>query len=223
MVRIRVDLQFVEIEYELWALGEYLNALEQQITFLTDQKRVQTYADLQTQKLDRHDPEVDLAFQELSELTESVLPRYFRGPFLVTLWAVYEAAITQIATYLQGYEDQALALKDIRGHTFLERASKYFGHVVAVPLHSSDHVAARLEMLVVLRNAVAHGNGRLGAVNKEAQRKIEQWSQQNEGVSETNGFLLLSDEFLRNSCQLVDESLRDLLMRVRELPRHSSA
>jgi hypothetical protein len=223
MARVRADLRFAEIEYELWALGEYLDALEVQIKFITDQKRVQTHADLQVQRLHGDGSEAGLVLQELSELMENVLRRFFRGPFLVTLWAVYEAAITQIAAHLQREQDQALALKDIRGHTFLERANKYFGHVVAVPLHLSESIGAKLEMLLVLRNAVAHGNGRLGAVSKEAQKKIKYWSQQDSGISEINGFLLLSDEFLRNSYQLVAESLRDLIRRIRELPRGPSA
>ena len=38
-----------------------------------------------------------MAMQEHDELIEFPLPRLFRGPFLVALYAVYESAVTEVS------------------------------------------------------------------------------------------------------------------------------
>lgn len=216
MSKLVIDFRFVEIDYELWALGEYLDMLEQQLPVLRNQAREQTYAQLRDEEVEADDPEVDFAFQELDELVERVLPRFFRNPFLVTLWAIYESAIIGIADYLKEQQGQALGIQDIRGG-FLDRARKYFDYVLELPLCTDAQVWQRLRMMMVLRNAIAHGNGRIAAINKGSQKKIESWAQGNIDISIPHGNLTISEHFLRETYTIVNESLNDLLHRVRSM------
>jgi hypothetical protein len=212
-VGLTLDFRFVEIEYELWALGEYLNALEQQLPAIAEAKRTQTYTRLQAEKLGWDDPETEFAFQELYEIAENVLPRFLRGPFLATLWALYESAVTEIASYLRQQQKKALGLRDIRGG-FLDRAQKYFDHILAFPLCTDDRTWERLKMLMMLRNALAHANGRLEAVNEKSQKKIEEYTKMGVGVAVKNGNLLFTEAFVRETYVLVRESLISLIERV---------
>ena len=211
---LTLDFRFVEIDYELWALGEYLDALEQQLPTIAEEKRTQTYAHLQAEELDWDDPETELAFQELYEITESVLPRFLRGPFLVTLWALYESAVTEIASYLRQQQNKALKLQDIRGG-FLDRARKYFDHILAFPLCTDDRTWERLRMLMILRNALAHANGRTEAVSEQSRKKIRNWTRMGVGVAVENGNLSFTEAFVRETYALVHESLTSLIERVR--------
>ena len=211
---VDLDFRFVEIDYELWALGEYLDALERQLPTIADEKRAQTHAYLQAEGLDWDDPEAALAFQELYEVVENVLPRFLRGPFLVTLWALYESAVTEIANYLRQQQNQALKLQDIRGD-FLDRARKYFDHVLGFPLCTDTRTWERLRMLMILRNALAHANGRVEAVSEQAREKIRNWTRMGVGVAIENGNLLFTEAFVRETYALVRESLAGLIERVR--------
>jgi len=163
MPLIRVDLRLLDIYFELWALEEHLVALEDNIAFVRSQDRIRTEAQLQEGGFSQDESEVQLAFQEHDQRVNHVLPRYLRGSFLVALWAVYEAAIGDIADHLRARAGVALRLSDFRGD-FLERARKYFEHVLHRDLMPDKSTAEALGRLLLLRNAFAHANGRLDAI-----------------------------------------------------------
>ncbi len=211
---ITLDFRFVEIDYELWALGEYLDTFEQQLPLLREQKRAEKLAQLRGQNLDKDVDEVSIALQEHYELVDHALPRLFRGPFLVALWSVYESAVVDVANYIKDQQKQSLAMDDIRGN-FLDRAQKYFDHILKFPLYTDDQVWQHLRMLAELRNAIAHANGRIEAVRKTSQRKINDWEKQDIGVEIVHGWLLLSEDFSREAYQTVRDSLQDLVARVK--------
>ncbi len=97
MPKIHIDFRLTEIEYELWALGQFLEFLEPQIVYLRDQDASRTFAQLRESGWDHDEGEIQLAAQELSERQDYVVPRFMRGPFLVSLWACYEAAVGEVA------------------------------------------------------------------------------------------------------------------------------
>jgi len=87
------DLRFVEIFHELYALEEYMNSVELQLPKLIENEKEKAYHNRPTD-----DPvEWQQRKAELYELIEDVLPRYFRNPIVVTLWAIFESAIIEIA------------------------------------------------------------------------------------------------------------------------------
>jgi hypothetical protein len=105
-------------------------------------------------------------------------------------------------------------MKDIRGN-ILNRAYKYFDYVLKFPLFNDINVKNRLEMIRVLRNALAHGNGRLNAISNENDlKKIKKWGKDNIGITVYDN-VVLSDTFLKNSHKIINDALMDLLMRVR--------
>lgn len=209
-----VDFRFVEIEYQLWALGAYLGLLEKELPNLGEQARLEVLERLREQKVKPDDPEVDIAFQELYELVDHVLPRSFRNSLLVAMWAIYESAINEVAVHLQKEMHSSLGLQDIRGKDPLVRARKYFDHVLKFPLCTDDRAWTRLEMLIVLRNAIAHANGQMSAISVDVRKKIEGWARQNIGICADEN-LALSRGFLQETYSVVNESLRDLVKRAR--------
>jgi hypothetical protein len=51
-----------------------------------------------------------------------------------SLWAVSESTITEIAKYIQKEEKHKIKLNDIRGDNILNRAYKYYEHILKFPL-----------------------------------------------------------------------------------------
>ena len=70
-------------------------------------------------------------------------------------------------------------------------------------------------MLLTLRNAIAHGNGRKGAVNENHWKKIQIWENEGKGISSVGGYLSFSSSFVKDTLELVSNSLGDLIGRAR--------
>jgi len=209
---IHVDLRFVHIEFELWALEEHLAMLEKSIVYLREQDRIRTEAGLTERGLAENEAEVQFAWQEHRDRVNHVLPRYLRGSFLTTLWAVFEAATQEIADFLRGQAGVELVLRDIRGD-FLDRAEKYFRHVLARDFMPDRSTADVLERILLLRNAYAHANGRLDAVKSQDRAPIDKLIARNIGINEEHGYLLMSEEFVRQCLSAVRDVLSFLMMK----------
>lgn len=219
MVKIHLDLRLIEIEYELWALGEFLNYMEPQIAHLADQDRVQTFAKLREAGWEHDETEVQLAIQELSERHDYVIPRFMRGPFIVALWACYEAAVSEIAVYRKRQQGATLDLRELRGDNFLTRARRYFDAVLDSALELDEARYHRLADLLAVRNALAHANGQRRGMSFEAwDRLTEILRRHDTPPDEYRGIVVLSAEYVRHAFEDINASARDLVNRARGGP-----
>src|ERR1043166_7942291 len=130
MTRFSVDLRLIEIEYELWALGQFLEFIEPQIQYLHDQDRIRTFAQLREAGWDHDEAELDLASQEIRERQQYVVPRFMRGPVIVALSACFQAGRTELANYKKRELDAPLSLNEIRAEDYLKQARRYFEAVL---------------------------------------------------------------------------------------------
>ncbi len=154
---------------------------------------------------------------EVDHITDFLLPRIFRAPFLVSLYAVYESAVTEIASLIQKQKGIAISINDQKGINFLDKAKKYYNNIIEFQLYSSEKVWGRIKKLSVLRNAIAHANGRMEMVkNKKRQQDIKTWEKQNVGISLMNGYIIIEEAFLRNTLSLVSDSLNELVERYKK-------
>ena len=80
-----LDFRFVENYYELYALGDYLNFLEDQISSIIRQEQERVRLELLEKKKDMDEVEIAEIHQKLNDVIYELLPRFFRSPFLVTL------------------------------------------------------------------------------------------------------------------------------------------
>jgi len=215
MSKITIDLRLVDVDYELWALAEHQQALEEYLSAekATDRKR--TWARLHEQGLADDEAEIQLAFQEHEQRVEHALPRLLRGSYLVVVWAVFEAAMEEIAEHLRVGTQHQLKLKDIAGDNFLSRAEKYFTQLLRAPLTTTNEQRTNLRMLLGVRNAIAHANGRLEAVRKEQLTNITAWIADGVGLSDEHGWIMPFDEFVKRMYETVNDVLKALINRVR--------
>ena len=195
---------------ELSTLETHIELIEDQIT------RGEAAAERQFrdkwQELNCDDEaEWDLLRQEWDYQVNFVLPRVLRVPFLVTLFTVYEAAVTEIASLVQEKKGIQISIDDLKGG-LLDRAKKYYGSVLEIQLSQGNQHWQRISLLIDLRNSIAHTNGRLDLVNSQRKRKILM----NSGINEYLGCIVVDADFLRESFMLVKEELEGLVDRYKQ-------
>jgi hypothetical protein len=212
---IALDFRLIEIESELFVLDDHLNLIEEQIRNKESFERMKSQQKIKKLNLNPDDPEWHEEQQKLDYLVDFLLPRLFRGPFLISLYAVFESAVTEIASLIQKQKRITISINDLRGD-FLDRAKKYFKDIVDFQLLSDKLAWDRITILSVLRNAIAHANGRIEMLNKETKQKITNLEKHKVGISSIYGFIVFEEGFLRDTLRLVSASLNDLVERYKK-------
>ncbi|MBA4390518.1 MAG: hypothetical protein C0399_06240 [Syntrophus sp. (in: bacteria)] len=212
---IRIDFRLVDIIMELQALEDHIHLIEMQISELGKSKQSDLEEYLKREQLTPDDFEWDEAKHEYDNMMEFLLPRFFWGSFIVSLYAVYETAVTEIARLIQTNKAEIISMDDLRGD-FLERAKKYYKSILHFELCESDETWQRIRMLVELRNAIAHANGRLEMLKAGTQQKIKNWTKMGMGISLWSNYFLVSAEFSKETFFLVHSSLEHLVKRYKE-------
>ena len=87
--------------HEVFALEDYLTTMEEHISHIQRSQKLKLDAYIKKEKLTPDDPEWHEAIQKYDHWVDFLLPRFFRGPFLVSLYALYEAVVTEIADLIQ--------------------------------------------------------------------------------------------------------------------------
>ncbi len=212
---LELDFRLLEIDCELDALEDYLQIIEAHMESLAKAERTRFEVRIQEKHLSPDDPERQEAVSECEHQIEVFLPRFFRGPFLVTLYAVYESAITEIARLIKGKQSQGISLDDFRGD-FLKRAKKYYDHVLKFQLYTVNRAWQSIQMLSTIRHAIAHENGRMEMLNSDAKKKIRNWERQKLGIAVYGGYLVFEARFVADIFQTVRASLKDIIKRYKE-------
>lgn len=202
----------VRIEYDLYALSTFLEFSEKQIKFIQDQETVRHDALLKSKKFNLTEEDYAISIFEFRDLIVRIIPRYFRNPFLVSLWALYESALVEIAAYIKNIQRGKISeeIKNRKEKGFLNKAREYFQEELHISL-SNNNSWKHIRMLNVLRNSIAHGNGRIEAINKNNIKKIMGWEKENIGIFILDGNIMFSGEFLNNIFEKVNESLTNIL------------
>lgn len=216
MAKFTVDWRFIEIEYELWALGQSLTQLEGLVAFFRDNATEQIFLSLKNTGWDQDDAEVQLANQEAAELEDVVVPRFVRGPFLVSLWACFEAGVIEVTNAHSKRARLPLGLGDIRGEGFLEKTRKFYEALVKLPFVDNESHYNTLLDIQRIRHALAHSNGQRRAMSSAAWRRVvDAAKRQDTLVNDYRGFVILTHAFLQRSYDVVNTSLRALISRAR--------
>jgi hypothetical protein len=102
-----------------------------------------------------------------------------------------------VAAKLREQRNVQLWLHDIAGDNFLARAEKYFVQVVRTPLVRTNDLRHQLHVLVSLRHAIAHANGRLESLREDHKRQIRRLlDDPKSGVADLDGYLAVTPELV---------------------------
>ena len=213
-MKIEKDFPLLDASIELEALEEHLQLIENQMERIERTERNKTETSIRKEGLCPEDPEWHIAWQQYDYRIDS-LPIFFRGTFLVVLYAAYESIVTEIAHSIQVKQSQKKKINDLRGD-FLERAKKYYKHILKFDLYSDEKVWQQVKMLSTLRNAFAHANGRLDMLNERSSQIIQKWAEKNLGISTYYGYIICEVNIVADMFGAVRSSLEDLIERYRD-------
>ena len=214
------DFRLGGVSEELYTLEKHLELIEEEIK--RGEEAAKAELDVKVRPLYLNDRELSLDEQDEEHYyrgeyyyqIDFVLPRVLRGPFLVALFAVYETAVTEVASHIQKKRGGQILLNDSKGD-LLNRAKKYYKNVLEFELSSNNKSWERLTVLSELRNAIAHTNGRLDMIGEKKRKKMEKILNI-DGVKDELGFVIISEAFLRETFTLVKYDLEDLVARYKE-------
>jgi len=214
-MKINLDFRLLDVSLELHALEDHYELIEKQLSHLIHTEKVSLDKYRKNENLTPEDPEWDFARQEYDRKVEFLLPRFFWGPFVVSLYAVLETSVLEIARLLQQSQKQGIGINDLRGD-FLERAKKYYKNVIKFELCGDTNTWQRIKILAEVRHAIAHANGRLDMLNENAKKKIKALEKQNLGISTYYNYILLDSCFAKETFTKVRSLLKSLVDRYKE-------
>ena len=212
---MNIDFRLLDVSLELHALEDHYELIEKQISILrhAEKKTVDEYRE--KENLTPENPEWDKAREECDHKVEFLLPRFFWGSFIVSLYAVFETSVIEIARLIQKSQNQGITINDLRGD-FLERAKKYYAHVLNFELCGDNNTWERVKVLAELRNAIAHSNGRLDMLNEKRKKRIHGLEKQNLGISAYYNYILLDSVFAKETFLKVRSLLESLIVLYKE-------
>lgn len=212
MTLVNIDLRFLESEYPLTAIGNLIEAVDQQMPSIIQQevRRIEEKYRDET----KNDPEKASDIFMLDTFVDEDFPRFFYGSMLVTLYGIFEAATMDAMQHIQGQKGHSKDIRDVPGDNYLSKVKKYFSTELEFVFEEESW--NRLEMLRILRNALAHANGRLEFLKRRIRCRIENMAKQKIGVSISSGNIIISKDFLMESHVSVSKSVRALVAIVKE-------
>jgi hypothetical protein len=205
-----VDVRFGGIQHELFAIEQHRLVSEAELPSILEAARERLRGEV---TLDDDPDYVQYELTSIDRFIDEDMPRFFRYPILISLWAIYESAAMDISNEIRKNVNQPLTIQDLTGDK-LEKIKKYFGHVLNFPLVSDEESLRYLRMLLTLRNALAHGNGREDAIKPKGWEIIQKWNEP--GIGTEYGFLTFTAEFIQEMVEMVSASLTDLIERVKK-------
>ncbi len=211
-----IDFQLIEVELELSDLFYYLDLLEKQIKERQTVYRSELEKIIREQGLTPDDSNWQIV-HEYEHLADYRMPRLFRAPFLICLYALYESTVIEIANFIKDKVGTEKTINEYKRAFNLDMAKEYYKQTIHFPLYSDNVSWERIKMLSLIRHAFAHANGRIGALNQKIRDKIVKYEKQNLGISlGDDGYLVLDERFLKETLMLVSVSLNDLISRYKE-------
>jgi len=220
-----LDDPLLEATCEIYAIDDYYKALEDQIAHTQQIQKSQLDNYLTQQKLTPDDIEWDEATSNYDQLIDHLIPRFFRGPFLISLYALYESIVSEIATAIRTMNPRLKSFSSFKkkkrkkGQSYIEIARDYYAEELGTVLCPDISMWEQLIILSKLRNAVAHANGRIEALSPHSKEEIVKIVRDLPDVAAYAGYITFGKDFVAHTTGLVLSELRRLIEANRELCR----
>jgi hypothetical protein len=210
MIDADPDLPALEIFAESAWLEQYLQTLDERLSSIQQQTKLRLEAEIR-HKYSHINPNPVPPFEaNISDVITHVIPRFFLGGALVSVWAFYEASIEELAAYVRRKEQINLALRDLKGD-FNEQARRYFADVLRVPLPFDSRDAERLSHINLLRTCFAHDNGSLRNAPQRRLADIRALAARSIGVVVEENRLIVTTGFVLDSYKVVEKCIQAVL------------
>lgn len=148
-----------------------LTAVEAQLTYLRAQMEVRLKAKLKRESHSMHLDDIEFERHQFSQMVDELLPKVFRGGFVISLWSVFEACVKDMAEYTRRERRIPFGLQDLRAGDFLEQTEKFFLGAIELKAFPDKQVRKKIDELRGFRNALAHHDGSTDKLPKSLQAR----------------------------------------------------
>ncbi|MCD4811360.1 hypothetical protein K8R14_02000 [bacterium] len=215
-----LDDPLLEASCEIYAIDDYYKALEDQIEHAQQIQKSQMNNYLTQHKITPDDFAWHEATSKYDQLIDDLIPRFFRGPFLISLYALYESIVSEIATAISTLNPHMKSFSSFRKKknlSFIESARVYYAEVLGNELCPDATIWEQLIILSKLRNAVAHANGRIESLSPpHVKKEIVQIVRDLPDVDAYSGYIAFGRNFVACITALVLNELQRLIETHRE-------
>ena len=212
--RLRLGLGYpggINFDYHSWALAVYLDSLEESINSAQKHYRLRAKRALEKVR-DEYPCPVQYADEEdlIDRDADEHIPRYAHMSALVPIWGIFESTVDGITGYVSKREAAKVKFKEIRAQDFLRRVEKYYGGVLKISLPWSKKEKKQMDVLYIVRNAIAHRNGQFLDASEDRKKEIRKAVNATSGLSIVRGTLVVSAEYVRSAANLVFKLIDEL-------------
>ena len=204
------DWRLLEISEEIEILHENFKNIKKLINDLQFLEEREFQSRAKAENLNPDDPEWTVLGQEVDYKYNCIIPRYYWGTFLVSLYAVFEIGIIEIANEIQKAKNLKIAIDDIKGN-FLDRSKKYYEHILEFDLYQNNSDWEQINHLKHVRHAFAHTNGRANMLKTSIRKNISILENQTNGIIIWFDYIIPNYKFVENSYIAVKNILDDLI------------
>ena len=212
---LSIDLRFLEIKGEFIDLRAFFGFIGKQVPIIITNHKKKVEKDIE--EFDEEGFVRDSFRNTMESYHEEYvsirIPRYYFNPIIQILYAICEASIRDIAEYWQKKLNCKIALDDLAGG-FVTKANNYYSKVLGIgPLFRKTQHSKRFKIVYALRNAIAHANGRLDMLTPENRKAVQKFAKSEAGIEIDQHFLIVSEEFIADSIQSMEEAIWELTER----------
>ena len=204
-----IDMKLASISIEIHALKDGFELIESTIEKLNDNEKDKLEKALRNGLCKNDEDLIDL-HRELNDKVNVFYPRLFWGPYLISIFSVFESCTQEITEYIRENKECSLRLDDIKGD-LLKKLKIYYPSVLNNDFFLNHRTWKKLNDLSKIRNCFAHSNGRLNYLKpNKHDGVILKLIEQNVGVSEHLGVVVVSSKFVKNCLDSVLEVIEGL-------------
>ncbi len=203
--------------YELNALTEFLSTVQGHVSAIEDELPVHLANRINQAQATADEGEMSVAWQEVSDITENILPRFYLNLAAIAIYSTFEFCINDIVKFFERKHQPGITFHDLTGRSFLDHVRKYFLHVVGVPTFSANVHWEALTNLADVRNCIVHAQGKISFMTPGAQRRLENLMRANRGLTQSDWdeMLMVQAPFLARSQAAVEVVVRHLIEETR--------
>ncbi|MCE9569598.1 MAG: hypothetical protein K8R10_06245 [Rhodocyclales bacterium] len=145
-------------------LSVALETIEDELAHAGEQARVRLRARHQREIAYLHPEDREDDEYALKVTVEQVLPRVFRGGFILMLWSVFEVAVKRMAEYACRERNLPSLASSFKHGNFLDAVDRAYTKNLGVVAFPDSLVREKLDLLRHVRNALIHHNGSVAAL-----------------------------------------------------------
>lgn len=186
-----------EISFELHLIEEHFNFIE---------KQIEAYRNSESKPVYEED------YSEFYFRNDCLPTRLYRGPFILTLYAVYESSVIEIANIIKKKKRLNKSIKNFNGN-FLSRSKKYYADILDFDLCKDSENQHVIKHLHLVRNSLAHANGHLEFVKKNLHEDLLALEKKRVGIEFYHNMMIVRSKFTKKALLSVDAIIMDLVKR----------